>query len=115
MKTCNCCKKELPGFMFGKVSRRKDGLNGTCKLCRSKKQKNRTVKSKSTNAVDNTKSEIQKKLHRKRLMEPYIKRLLIASGFDEETIKRYPQLIQIKRLQVKTLRAIKSKDNDNQG
>lgn len=105
MKICCKCKKELPGFMFSKCSRKKDGIDIKCRTCKAK-----APITKRTTISNTAKS----KFGRERLLTGYIKMLLLRNGFDETTIERYPQLIAIKRLQVKTLRILKTKINDNE-
>lgn len=40
MKNCSKCKQNLPLTDFGKYSQSKDGLRGTCKVCRRTKEHN---------------------------------------------------------------------------
>lgn len=39
MKTCNCCRKELPLSAFSKYKRTKDGLARFCRVCKHEKDK----------------------------------------------------------------------------
>jgi hypothetical protein len=104
-KKCSTCNKRKAISEFGKMSIRKDGISASCKEC---------VNSKSSNWCKNNPDNYKKIADRKNrkmvdsLSDGYVKARLRKNGFSDNNIEKYPELVTVKRSQIKIKRKIKN-------
>lgn len=105
MKTCKKCKEEKSIDLFSPDKRNKDGKQSTCRLCcnliRKEKYKNDNnyrIKQKEHQKKYSVKANERAKLHIKNLSDFYvIKELKRGTDLTTEDVKKYPELIELKR------------------
>ena len=133
-KRCSKCGEEKPLTEFNKNKYHKDGLSSSCNLCLNnnakeyRKNNPNWIKERRKIYYNKNKlqiSEIQKlwrennpekreEIYRKKVVDCnsyYVKEKLIKQGFKKEQIT--PELIELKRMIIKTKRKIKDESKHN--
>lgn len=119
-KVCSKCGEEKTIDMFKKGPAYRFGVNSRCRICTNKIniEYDRNNRGKASDRqmryAKRNKEKInsyRRKLtfnNRENFLDPYIKDLLIKNGFTTKQIKQYPELIETKRLLIKTKRLCKT-------
>jgi hypothetical protein len=112
-KKCSKCKKRKPISEFYKASDKKDGIRYQCKACCSESQSSRRNNDEyrnSRNAISRE-SGYYKKRHRNdcdNLTDRYVKkRIRLQYDLSPSEIMLIPQIIELKRIEIKNKRLCK--------
>lgn len=107
MKICSKCGQYKPLSDFYKDSSKKDGFKYACKVC-CDSSRDRSTKEYKDSAIIWHKSEAQKESEKRKISElqdSYVKkRLRLQYGLTTEEINGSPQLIELKRIELKNKR-----------